>query len=119
MNCLQCNALLEDHARFCRSCGAPVAINSSKIPSTTNVSPTVPTPMSQPYYAPQEQGPLTLPAAPEWSSASQAGPVTPQSPYAPQGQSMPQTPYAPQEQWMPEAQPYMPSPAIQPGSMQS
>lgn len=62
--------------------------------------------MPQPYYAPQEQwqAPLTLPA-------TQAGPVTPPSPFAPQGQ------------WMPQAQPvqppYMPPPAMQPGSMQS
>ena len=105
MNCLQCNAPLEDHARFCRNCGSPVAINSPIMPSTTDNSPTVPTPMPQPYYAPQEQrqSPLTLPA-------TQDGLVAPQSPFAPQGQ------------WMPQAQPlppqYVPS-TMQPGSMQS
>ena len=114
MNCLQCNAPLEDQARFCRNCGSPVAINSPVMPSTSNNnSPTVPTPMPQPYYAPQEQwqSPLTLPAAPELNPVTQAGSVAPQSPYAPQGQ------------WMPQAQPvppqYMPPSAIQPGSMQS
>src|SRR5579859_6789594 len=114
MNCLQCNAPLEDQARFCRNCGSPVAINSPVMPSTSNNnSPTVPTPLPQPYYAPQEQwqSPLTLPAAPELNPVTQAGSVAPQSPYAPQGQ------------WMPQAQPvppqYMPSAAMQPGSMQS
>lgn len=114
MNCLQCNAPLEDQARFCRNCGSPVAINSPVMPSNTNNnSPTVPTPLPQPYYAPQEQwqSPLTLPAAPELNPVTQAGSVAPQSPYAPQGQ------------WMPQAQPvppqYMPPSAIQPGSMQS
>jgi|SRR5579859_857605 len=114
MNCLQCNAPLEDQARFCRNCGSPVAINSPVMPSTSNNnSPTVPTPLPQPYYAPQEQwqSPLTLPAAPELNPVTQAGSVAPQSPYAPQGQ------------WMPQAQPvppqYMPPSAIQPGSMQS
>ena len=106
MNCLQCNAPLEDHARFCRNCGSPVAINSPIMSSTSDNSPTVATPMPQPYYAPQEQwqSPLTLPA-------TQAGPVAPQSPFVSQGQ------------WMPQAQPvppqYMPPAAIQPGSMQS
>ncbi|HEY6541743.1 MAG TPA: zinc-ribbon domain-containing protein [Ktedonobacteraceae bacterium] len=100
MNCLQCNAPLEDQARFCRNCGSPVAINSSILPSTSDNPPTMPAPVQQPYYAPQEQwqSPMTLPAAP-------------QSQYAPQGQ------------WMPQAQPmspqYMPPVAAQPGSMQS
>ena len=108
MNCLQCNAPLEDQARFCRNCGSPVAINTPMLPSTSDNSPTVPTPMPQPYYAPQEQwqSPLTLPAAPEWNSVAPAGPVTPPpSQYAPQAQSAP-----PQ---------YIPPAAMQPGSMQS
>lgn len=108
MNCLQCNAPLEDQARFCRNCGSPVAINSPRLPSTSDNSPTVPTPMPQPSYAPQEQrqAPLTLPASPQLNQLA-----PPPSQYAPQGQWMPQTQAAPPQ--------YMPPVAIQPGSMQS
>ncbi len=105
MNCLQCNALLEDQARFCRNCGSPVAISSPAMPYVVNDSPTIPTrmdaPMPEPQYAPQ--APLTLPSPP--------------SPPFPQPQ------YAPQAQWMPQAQPMPPqnAPPVavpQPGSMQ-
>src|SRR5690242_10184843 len=74
MNCLQCNAPLEDFARFCRSCGSPVAINSPVSPSTSDNSPTMPTPMPQPYTAHQEQwqSPLTLPAHPQWNQGQGA-----------------------------------------------
>lgn len=111
MNCLQCNAPLEDQARFCRNCGSPVALNSPISPSTNNNSPTVPTPMPQPYYAPQGQSPMTLPASQQWNQAPPAQPVTPQSQYAPQGQWMPQAQSAPPQ--------YAPPAAPQPGSMQS
>lgn len=98
MNCLQCNAPLEDQARFCRNCGSPVAINSSILPSPGDNPPTMPSPMPQPYYAPQS--PLTLPASPQWNQAPQ-----PQS----------------QAQWIPQDQAvlpqYAPLPAPQPGSM--
>jgi hypothetical protein len=109
MNCLQCNALLEDQARFCRNCGSPVAISSPAMPPANDNSPTIPTPMStsmpQPQYAPQ--APLTLPASPP-------SPPFPQPQYAPQAQA----------QWMPQAQPMLPqyAPPVavpQPGSMQS
>ena len=117
MNCLQCNAPLEDQARFCRNCGSPVAINSPILPPTTDNSPTVPTSIpasaQQPYYVPQEQwqSPFTQPASPGWNQVAQTQPVAPPSQYAPQGQ------------WVPQAQPaspqYMPPPSVQPGSMQS
>src|SRR5690349_5670985 len=113
MNCLQCNAPLEDQARFCRNCGSPVAINSPKVPITSDNPPTVPTPMprSDPVSQEHGQSPLTLPAAPEWNQVAQTRPAAPPSSYAPQ------------EQWMPEGQPVpsqcMPPAAIQPGSMQS
>jgi len=105
MNCLQCNAPLEDQARFCRKCGSsPVAIGSPAMPTVDDNSPTVPTPlgtpMPQPQYAPQS--PLTLPAS-QWNAAVAAQPVLPQPQYAPQGQ------------WMPQVQPMQP----QMGSMQS
>lgn len=103
MNCLQCNTPLEDQARFCRNCGSPVAINSSTLPSASDNPPTMPSPVSQPYYAPQEQwqSPLTLPSAP------------------PSNQVAPQS--YPQAEWIPQNQPalplYAPSSAPQPGSM--
>jgi hypothetical protein len=109
MNCLQCNAPLEDQARFCRNCGNPVAIGSSPMLSASDNSPTIPTPMNtpmpQPQYAPQAQwqAPLTLPASPQWNATPAAQPVSPQQQYAPEGQ------------WMPQAQPVPP----QIGSMQS
>src|SRR5690348_16618486 len=108
MNCLQCNAPLEDQARFCRNCGSPVAINTPILPSTSDNSPTMPTPMPRPDAASQDQrqSPLTLPAAPEWNQVAQTRPAAPPSSYVPQ------------EQWMPEGQPvppqYVPSAAIQP-----
>jgi hypothetical protein len=102
MNCLQCHAPLEDQARFCRKCGNPVSIGSPIMPSANDNSPTIPTPMPQPQYAPQAQSPLTLPASPQWNQAPQ--PVAPQ----------------PQAQWMSQGQPmppqYMPPAASQPGS---
>src|SRR6202158_1108024 len=107
MNCLKCNAPLEDQARFCRECGNPVAIGSPAMPSANDNSPTVPTPMPHPQYPPQAQwqSPLTLPASPQWNQAAQ--------PAAPQTQA----------QWMPQGQPmppqYPPQAASQPGSMQS
>ena len=106
MNCLKCNAPLEDQARFCRECGNPVAIGSPAMPSANDNSPTVPTPMPQPQYTPQAQwqSPLTLPASPQWNQAAQ--------PAAPQTQS----------QWMPQGQPMSPQyppGASQPGNMQS
>ncbi len=113
MNCLQCNAPLEDQARFCRNCGSPVAINSPMLSPTSENPPTVPTPVQQSYYAPQEQwqSPMTLPAAPERNPAAQAGPATPPSQYAPQGQWMPQAQSVPPQN--------IPPVAAQPGSMQS
>ena len=108
MNCLQCNAPLEDLARFCRNCGSPVAINSPTLPSPSDNSPTVPTPM--PLYALQEQSPMTLPAAPQWNQAAQVQPAAPPTQYAPPGQWMPQEQPAPS--------PYAPPIAAQPGSMQ-
>lgn len=103
MNCLQCNAPLEDSARFCRNCGNPVAISSSPMLYSNN-SPTVPTPVNTPMPQPQAewQAPLTLPASPQWNAAA-AQPPAPQAQYSPQGQ------------WMPQAQPMPP----QIGSMQS
>jgi hypothetical protein len=108
MNCLQCNAPLEDQARFCRKCGNPVVIGSPTMPSAYDNSPTIPTPigtpMPQPQYSPQPQSPLTLPASPQWSQVPAAQPVAAQ----------------PQAQWMPQGQPmppqYAPLAAAPPGS---
>ena len=75
MNCLKCNAPLEDQARFCRECGNPVAIGSPAMPSANDNSPTVPTPMPQPQYTPQAQWmPQGQPMSPQYPpGASQPG----------------------------------------------
>lgn len=107
MNCLQCNAPLEDQARFCRNCGNPVAVSSPTLPSTSDNSPTMPTPAGTPLPQAQRQSPLTLPASPQWNHAASTQPGAPQ----------------PQAPWMPQAQPmppqYAPPLASQPGTMQS
>ena len=111
MNCLQCNAPLEDQARFCRNCGNPVAIGSPPMPSANDNSPTIPTPMgtsmSQPQYVPQSQwqSPLTLPASPQPESGGPASSSTTAGAMDTTGEPMP-----PQ---------YAPPAASQPGSMQS
>ena len=86
MNCTNCNAPLEQNARFCRQCGTPVSqpMSNNTAPSFASEPPTVPPTYQQiPSFqpAPQQswsQSP-TVPSMPPQQSWSQP-PIPPQQP---------------------------------------
>lgn len=124
MNCLRCNAPLEDQARFCRNCGyaAPAGVPVAPLYNDSG-APTVETRLNAPQSQPQMPQPQPQYANPQtqWQP-SQGQPTS-------QPQQWNQVPMQPipqpsQAQWMPPTQAVQPSYAQQgaagePGSMQS
>lgn len=86
MNCVQCNAPLDQGARFCRNCGYPVPASSP--PPSLNDAPKVATPVESPFpqfpQPPQSQRPQYGGQTP-WQS-QQARPAAQQPQYGQQPQ---------------------------------